>query len=282
MAVRQYIGARYVTKVYENSQDPTSAEWEANINYEPLTMVTYNMGSYLSKKDVPASVGDPATNPTYWVQTGFYNGQISWLDSIKQNKILDTPITVEGSSKTTVEDAFDGIAGHLDNLNEDFSEYVEEIGDVAQGSYIKGALFIASNGHLYKATDEITGGVTTLTVNTNCVITTLADQLDAKSISTGITKLYAYRTGQDVTLYSQVDPISTVNEGWVSIGQLPEELRPELTSDFVAYNSSAHNRSEASAFLVRIKKTDGDISVYLFANESCAPHFTVTYIAQMS
>ena len=79
--MRQYIGARYVTKIYENSLDPSSAEWEASVNYEPLTMVTYNNGSYLSKKEVPAAIGDPASNPTYWVQTGFYNGQIIYLQS---------------------------------------------------------------------------------------------------------------------------------------------------------------------------------------------------------
>ena len=81
MAVRQYIGARYVTKIYENSLDPSSAEWESGVNYEPLTMVTFNNGSYLSKKEVPGSVGDPAINPTYWVQTGFYNGQIAQLQN---------------------------------------------------------------------------------------------------------------------------------------------------------------------------------------------------------
>ena len=79
MATRQYIGARYVTKIYENSLDPSSAEWEAGVNYEPLTMVTYNNGSYLSKKEVAASIGDPASNPSYWTQTGFYNGQIAHL-----------------------------------------------------------------------------------------------------------------------------------------------------------------------------------------------------------
>lgn len=79
MALKQYIGARYVTKIYENSLDPLSAEWEADVNYEPLTMVTFNYGSYLSKKDVPATVGNPSDNPDYWVQTGFYNGQIAYL-----------------------------------------------------------------------------------------------------------------------------------------------------------------------------------------------------------
>lgn len=81
MPIRQYIGARYVTKIYENSLDPSSAEWEASVNYEPLTLVTYNNGSYLSKKEVLATIGDPATNPSYWVQTGFYNGQIANLQN---------------------------------------------------------------------------------------------------------------------------------------------------------------------------------------------------------
>ena len=85
MAVREYIGARYVTKVYENSLDPSSAEWEAGVTYEPLTMVTYLNSSYLSKKEVPGSIGDPASNPSYWVVTGAYNGQILNL----QNQIDD-------------------------------------------------------------------------------------------------------------------------------------------------------------------------------------------------
>ena len=76
----QYIGARYVIKVYENSTNPSSAEWQPNVNYEPLTLVTFNMGSYLSKTDVPASIGNPADNGEYWTQTGFYNGQIGYLE----------------------------------------------------------------------------------------------------------------------------------------------------------------------------------------------------------
>lgn len=78
---RQYIGGRYVVKVYENSQNPSSAEWEQNVNYESLTMVTYNYGTYVSKKPVPANVGNPAENGTYWTQTGFYNGQITNLQN---------------------------------------------------------------------------------------------------------------------------------------------------------------------------------------------------------
>lgn len=80
MKERQYIGARYVVKTYENSQNPNSAEWEANTSYEPLTLVTYQNSSYLSKKQVPATVGNPAANAAYWIVTGYYNGQIVVLD----------------------------------------------------------------------------------------------------------------------------------------------------------------------------------------------------------
>lgn len=104
--MRQYIGARYVIKIYENSLDASSAEWEASVNYEPLVMVTYNNGSYLSKKDVPASIGNPADNPQYWVQTGFYNGQIASL----QNQI-DT------INNTTIPSINDAIADLIATSN---------------------------------------------------------------------------------------------------------------------------------------------------------------------
>lgn len=75
MATRQYIGARYVPKFYENSAG--TSEWRSGVIYEPLTIVTYNSNSYTSKKTVPASVGDPSANPDYWVATGVFNQQLA-------------------------------------------------------------------------------------------------------------------------------------------------------------------------------------------------------------
>lgn len=71
MAVKQYIGARYVPLMY--------GDWTANHVYEPLTIVTYLNQSYTSKKTVPASVGNPADNPSYWAATGVYNAQVEQL-----------------------------------------------------------------------------------------------------------------------------------------------------------------------------------------------------------
>lgn len=81
MATRQYIGARYVTKIYKNSQDPSSADWESGVTYEPLTMVTYLNNSYISRDMVPLTAGNPSIESDHWALTGFYNGQIASLQS---------------------------------------------------------------------------------------------------------------------------------------------------------------------------------------------------------
>lgn len=72
MAVRQYVGARYVPKFYEFN----NGVWQSNSEYEPLTIVQYNGNSYTSKKAVPSTIGDPSANPAYWVATGNYNAQV--------------------------------------------------------------------------------------------------------------------------------------------------------------------------------------------------------------
>lgn len=76
----RYIGARYVPKFYENSLDPTSTDWQPNVMYEPLTVVTCdNNHTYISKKFVPDEVGNPADNAEYWLDQGSYNAYIQGL-----------------------------------------------------------------------------------------------------------------------------------------------------------------------------------------------------------
>lgn len=78
MSVRQYIGARYVPKFFNNSATGDGT-WAANTAYEPLTIVTWNGNSYTSKKAVPASIGNPSSNSEYWASTGLYNAQVEVL-----------------------------------------------------------------------------------------------------------------------------------------------------------------------------------------------------------
>lgn len=70
MAVRQYIGARYVPKY--------DGDWDATKNYEPLTIVTdANGNSFTSMKDVPA--GTALTDRNYWIQTSSFSGAVDTL-----------------------------------------------------------------------------------------------------------------------------------------------------------------------------------------------------------
>lgn len=82
----QYIGARYVPVWYENTNDQ-SANWQSNVEYEPLTFVTTtNNHLYLSKKTVPDTIGNPADNITYWLDMGlFTNAQIAQLQAQVDN-----------------------------------------------------------------------------------------------------------------------------------------------------------------------------------------------------
>ena len=114
MAIRQYIGARYVPTYYENSQDPTSSEWEPNVVYDPLTIVSLpNMHSYQSKKMVPANIGSPAQNPAYWYDQGYAQAYYQAL----QDQIDDmNDGDVEGSLQNQIDTMNDGdISGSLQN-----------------------------------------------------------------------------------------------------------------------------------------------------------------------
>ena len=105
MPTRQYIGARYVPKFYENSVDHT-AEWTSNTQYEGLTIVTRNGNSYTSRKPVPANIGAPEDYPEYWVSTGIFNEQV---EQLRQN-------IEEFESETTL--ALGTINGKIDSLED--------------------------------------------------------------------------------------------------------------------------------------------------------------------
>lgn len=98
---RQYIGARYVPKFYEN-QDGTN-NWVQGIAYEPLTIVSFSGNSFTSKKIVPSNIGSPNLNPEYWASTGIYNQQIEEYREEVQQVILDLEETNDNLSSLETE-----------------------------------------------------------------------------------------------------------------------------------------------------------------------------------
>ena len=117
--MRQYIGARYVPKFYQNSLDPDSTEWEPNVTYEHMVWVSLANGHmYLSKKTVPANIGTPAQNPEYWKEAGQFNGYIQNLQNqINDMKDGDVAGSLQAQINTNADDISDmkdgDVAGSL-------------------------------------------------------------------------------------------------------------------------------------------------------------------------
>ena len=89
MANLQYIGARYVPKLYKNPDDG-SAEWKSGVGYEALTIVTYLDDSYTSRMPVPGTIGNPSDNPDYWAKTGNFNAALLRVSELVGDGTLDT------------------------------------------------------------------------------------------------------------------------------------------------------------------------------------------------
>lgn len=125
MAVRQYIGARYVPRFSEVND----GIWSNVYSYEPLTIVKNGNDYYTSKKSVP--VGIAITNTEYWIKTGDYNGAIAHLQS--EIDTLDTNLTNDINMKTGA------IFNYYNNKKIHF------FGD----SYAEGAICISLNPNQY-------------------------------------------------------------------------------------------------------------------------------------
>ena len=88
---RQYIGARYVPKFWDNGSGST--DWTPNIPYESMVVVTYMNNSYTSKVPVPATQVTPNIDTEHWALTGAYNAQVEQYRQDVEN-IKDTIATI--------------------------------------------------------------------------------------------------------------------------------------------------------------------------------------------
>ena len=117
----QYVGARYVPKFYQNSQDPDSTLWESNVEYEYMTWVSLSNGNmYLSKDDVPASVGSPVDNPHYWLPAGQFNAYINSL----QSQINDMN---DGSVSGSLQNQINTLDTSLGSISDDVDEIERDL-----------------------------------------------------------------------------------------------------------------------------------------------------------
>lgn len=80
MAVREYIGARYVPVFgYKDETGTTQMQWVNTRMYEPLVVMQNQGNSYISVQTVP--VGVDITNTEYWLLTYQFNAQYGELQT---------------------------------------------------------------------------------------------------------------------------------------------------------------------------------------------------------
>ena len=152
MAMRQYIGARYVPAYFENSATGDST-WAANTIYEALTIVTWNNNEYTSKKPVPASVGNPAENPTYWIATSNITGQISHLQD-QLNDLADEVEDVQGDI-SDVEGDISTIQTNVSNLQTSVSNLNTGLGTANQDIATLQSDMNTASGNIATLTEDV-------------------------------------------------------------------------------------------------------------------------------
>jgi hypothetical protein len=123
MAIRQYIGARYVPIFGRKGE--TSIQWDNSAPYEPLTIVLYQGNSYTSRQFVPAGID--ITNEEYWAETGNYNAQVEQYrqevmgfdDDITQNTadIVTLKSQLAGTSESGLKTSIDANTAGVTTLN---------------------------------------------------------------------------------------------------------------------------------------------------------------------
>lgn len=242
MANTQYIGARYVVKIYQNKENPSTADWDSYTHYEPLVMVTYNYNTYLSRKDVPATVGNPAENSDYWVQTGFYNGQISELQRLVDD--LNSALATEKAERTAADTSLSNLIGA--NYNSLINKITEEA--TARAS---------SDTALDERITTNAGNISTLGTNLNSEISA--------------------RANADELLQNQIDEIiapsgeapssaevenARIGADGITYNTLGNAIRTQITNVSVALDDSININDSLSAIdtLSRLNYVQGSIS----------------------
>lgn len=268
MAVKQYVGARYVPVF----ADPV--EWQAGRSYEALTIVTYLNNSYTSKQPVPENIGNPYDNPLYWVVTGNYNSQVEQY----RQEVVKIGETVTGVK---------GYGAKGDGINDDTSSILLAIAD--DNFYVPAGIYVATDDIKQYLKSLYGEGIIRYTVNNdsvdlplnvvdNIVITVPTFFNDANDV---ITSYLSYRKVIhatikyiDGTYYENQLSINGMSLGGLNvIGNTsdPTKCLIELTESDTAFYLSSSNIGYINGFSINGKRRNNNsfdlIQTAIFAND---------------
>ena len=208
--------------------------------------------SYLSKKEVPGAIGNPAANPQYWVVTGHYNGQIAQL----QNDIQTLNNEIQGidaliKSVTVTPEMFGAVG---DGITDDTAA-VEEALTYAFVEFDKN----------YKITDMIQ-------IGNNCVITGAGSHVYCD----GDTDYWLYINGYDVNIsgvyFEKVDANFIHYNRAVRFEQCDDAHISEC--HFKNFGTSVHsaNGNMFTCENILIEETYGDAAQYGYGIDTSSKH----------
>ena len=244
MAVRQYIGARYTIKIYENSLDPTSAEWESGFAYEYLTLVTVNNDVYLSRKDVPSSVGTPSANGEYWVQMGNFNGQVANL----QSQIDNITSYLDDNGLETLDTIAQHIVGAINEVNSNVGSLASFISGL-NGNYIISDIkevVATSDGTDTNATlyDKLVAAAcTALSAETDKIVCTGINDPSRGIITMLFRKLYDPTDFTDPTSFPHMHAITHVFSAGTTLNEIFLDLRETGDTHYVVLSHQIVNNT---------------------------------------
>ena len=266
----QYIGARYVPIFYQNSLDPTSSEWEVNVTYEPLTWVSLPNGyMYISKKEVPANIGTPASNPDYWIEAGQYNAYIQSL----QDQIDDmNDGSINGSLQNQINTMNDGsVNGSLQNQINEMNDgsvsgsLQDQINDMNDGSL---------NGSLQYQINE-----------TNTELSDLADKANIKNKKILVIGDSYAGVCQFIEKMSEyLDHGNTFTAKSINVSESSDGMIIKAARGGMGFTNNGGGKSSGNGFLTLLQEVVSDytsdeladIDIILFAgcvNDAFYPYF---------
>ena len=140
MAVRQYIGARYVPIFGRKGEQ--SIQWDNTGTYEPLTVVLYQGNSYTSRQFVP--VGVEITNQDYWAETGNYNAQVEQYrqEVLGFDDAIDSNTEAIGNLQTDLGTLRTDLEGDISDLEDSVNDDITDLRGDLEGEIqtVRGAL----------------------------------------------------------------------------------------------------------------------------------------------
>lgn len=212
MAVRQYIGNRYVPIIY--------GEWTNTVAYEPLTIVTHEGNGYTSKQNVP--VGVDISNTNYWVLTTNYDGNFQ--------KLVTDVSKLQGDMTQAQTD--------ITNLETTVSNHTKQIS--ANTTKIS-----TNSDDISTLTDDYNTLSAKVQTNTSDItqLQNLTSFIDADPEYLQITPTNSLAVGTDrcwAMKWGNIVQLSLCITNWtryVTITTLPAGWRPKYTSNFMAYDS---------------------------------------------